>query len=243
MASVQQHLVRGLAKVFPNALFYKPTNSKLVALTIDDIPTPNETEDDSTNLILDAIANFNQSLPISHVRATFFVISGHLGNRSTILERILEDGHEIGNHGVIDTTHAYLSAVDFETQLHQAHQRLVTPQPTQIRWYRPGRALYHRSMLKAIARLGETEGYEMKLALASVLPLDTYERFDNPQFTSWYMNQFVFPGAILVLHGGSKRRSQNTAKVLQRLLPTITQKGYQIVTLSQLWDEGENLII
>ena len=238
MASVPQHLVRGLAKLFPNALFYKPTNSKLVALTIDDIPTPNETRDDSTHLILDAIANHNRVCNNSPVRATFFVISSHLGDRSSILERILQDGHEIGNHGVIDTTHAYLSASDFETQLHQAHQRLVTPQQPQIRWYRPGRGLYRPSMIQAITRLGESEGYEMKLALASVLPLDTYKGLDSPQFTIWYMSQFIFPGAILLLHGGSKRRSQNTAKVLEQLLSAISQQGYQTVTLSQLWDEG-----
>ena len=238
MASVPQYLVRGLAKIFPNALFYKPTSSKLIALTIDDVPTPNEVRDDSTHLILDAIANYNRSCCDFPVRATFFVISSHLSDSSNILDRILKDGHEIGNHGVIDTTHAYLSASEFDIQLSQAHQRLVTPQQSQIRWYRPGRGLYRPSMLQAIKRLGDREGYEMKLALASVLPLDTYKRFDDPQFTTRYVSQFIFPGAILVLHGGSKRRSQNTAKVLQQLLPAISQKGYQTVTLSQLWDEG-----
>ena len=238
MLSVQQYLVRGLAKAFPDALFYKPTNSKLLALTIDDIPTPNEAEDDSTKLILDAIASYNRSCNDPPVRATFFAIGNHLSDSSNILDRILKDGHEIGNHGVIDTTHAYLSPSDFDNQLRQAHQRLVTPQQPQIRWYRPGRGLYRPSMIEAVTRLGESEGYEMKLALASVLPLDTYQRFDNPQFTTCYMSQFIFPGAILVLHGGSKRRSQNTAKVLEQLLPVISQKGYQTVTLSQLWDEG-----
>lgn len=234
--NIPQYLVKGLAKVFPDAIFYRHTKAKVIALTIDDVPTPNEPGDNSTKLILNAIADFNQSHSNAAVRATFFVITSHLGDRTSIIDQILQDGHEIANHGVTETTHACLSKADFATQLHQAHHRLVTPQQPQISWYRPGRGLYRPSMVQAIARLGEAEGYPIRLALASVLPLDTYTRFIKPQFTTWYLSQFVFPGAILVIHGGNLRRCQNTAEVLRRLLPQITQKGYQIVTLNQLWD-------
>jgi peptidoglycan/xylan/chitin deacetylase (PgdA/CDA1 family) len=234
MISVQQQLVKQLAKAFPEALFYKPTDAKVVALTLDDVPTPDDPDDASTQLILDAIA----AQSAAPVRATFFVISSHLSADSGILERIVQAGHEIGNHGVLDTAHADLNPTVFETQLWQAHQRLVTPHQPRIRWYRPGRGRYRSSMLKAITRLGEAEGYEMKLALASVLPLDTFKGLNAPQFTTWYVSQFVFPGAVLVLHGGSKQRCQNTAQVLRQLLPALSQRGYQVVTLSQLWDQA-----
>lgn len=238
MVDVRKMLVRGLATVFPNALFYKPTDARVIALTIDDIPTPNEAGDESTQLILDAIATHNQSFSDRPVRATFFVISSHLSEGTNIVDRILQNGHEIGNHGVIDTTHAYLEPAEFERQLRQAHHRLLSPQQPKIRWYRPGRGLYRPSMIKAIARLGEREGYEMKVALASVLPLDTFKFFNNPRFTNWYVSQFIFSGAVLVLHGGSRERSRNTARALEQLLPAIARRGYRVVTLSQLWDEG-----
>ncbi|MBE9008670.1 polysaccharide deacetylase family protein [Pseudanabaenaceae cyanobacterium LEGE 13415] len=150
----QQRLVIRLARTFPEAVFYKETSEKVVALTIDDVPTPNETNDESTQLILDAIALHNQSIESERdrVRATFFIISNHLFDGTTLLDRMVEQGHEIGNHGVEDqTTH-------------------------------------------------------------------------------------IFPGAILVLHGGTVERSRQTAQALPLILDDLKQRNYRIVTLSELWN-------
>ena len=48
--------------MFPEGLFYKKTSEKVIALTIDDMPTPNEADDASSRMILDAIATHSQSL-------------------------------------------------------------------------------------------------------------------------------------------------------------------------------------
>lgn len=248
MPSTPQQLAVWVARLFPHAIFFKSTAEKVVALTIDDVPTPNDPGDGTTRLILDAIAAYNQTLPTGAdpVRATFFVISGHLNDNSTILSEILQQGHEIGNHGVIDTTHAFLTPQAFEKQLLEAHERLIlTTQQTTIRWYRPGRGLYNAQMREILRRLGETTGYETQLALASMLPLDTFEPTGDPQFTAWYVSQFVFPGAILVLHGGSAARARNTAAALPLVLADLNRQGYQVLTLSELWDrehQGESII-
>jgi len=39
-----------------------------------------------------------------------------------------------------------------------------------------------------------------------------------------------------VLHGGSPERDENTAIVLKNLLAKLHDRGYQVVTLSQLVD-------
>lgn len=92
MQTPQQQLVIHLARLFSEALFYKETSEKIVALTIDDVPTPNEANDESTQLILDAIATHNQGIEssIDRVRATFFIISNHLFDETAILDRIVE---------------------------------------------------------------------------------------------------------------------------------------------------------
>jgi peptidoglycan/xylan/chitin deacetylase (PgdA/CDA1 family) len=235
-----QQLAFGVSKLFPDALFYKQTQERVVALTIDDVPTPDDPEDRSTRLILDAIALFNQEItnPEERARATFFIISGHLNHNSTILQLILQDGHEIGNHGLVDDTHAWLHPQEFERQLKEAHDLLLNlTSLEQIRWYRPGRGLYNQEMLKAIQRLSDSTNYELKLALASMIPIDTYEILHgNHQFIAWYINQFVFPGAILVLHGGSIARAKQTAAALPIILKELRCKHYRVLTLSELWD-------
>jgi len=79
-------------------------------------------------------------------------------------------------------------------------------------------------------------GYEPRFALASMLPVDTFKPTDDALFTAWYVTQHIFPGAILVLHGGAAERCQQTAKALTLILNELKQRGYRTVTLSELWD-------
>lgn len=237
MTILQKALLAQVARTFPDAVFYKETTEPIVALTIDDIPTPNEPDDRSTHLILDAIATHNQSLSPNQerVRATFFVISSHLCQETQLLQTILAQGHEIGNHGLEDVLVAAQHPEQFKEHLEQAHHCLSRLCGKPMRWYRPGRAFYNQSMLNI---LKQTPEYEPRFALGSMIPLDTNSWSEQPQFTAWYMSQFIFPGSILVLHGGTVARSANTAIALKILLKTLTEQNYRVVTLSELWEEA-----
>lgn len=228
-------LITEIARAFPDAIFYKQTDEKIIALTIDDVPGPNDDGDEATRLILDTIAEYNAGIadPDEKVRATFFVISGNLSDGSTILERIRADGHEIGNHGDVDGTAAALRPEAFEDELRRAHDRLTmfTDQP--IRWFRPGRGLFNRAMVEALGRM---EGYEPRFALASMLPVDTFRPADDARFTAWYVRQHIFPGSILLVHGGSPEQSRQTADALRLILPELQRQGYRVSTFSELWD-------
>ena len=228
-------LVTHVARFFPEAVFYKETSEQVVALTIDDVPTPNEPDDGSTQLILDAIATHNQGISLlsDRVRATFFVISNHLCDETTIIARILEQGHEIGNHGTTDETTALLHSEVFAAKLSAAHQCIARQHEQPLRWYRPGRGLYNKAMLRSLQQM---PGYEPRFALASMLPVDTFKPTNDALFTAWYVTQHIFPGAILVLHGGSAERCKETAKALKLILDELKQRDYRTVTLSQLWD-------
>lgn len=235
MSTSQYQLVAQVARLFPDAIFYKETTEKVVALTIDDAPTPNDLDDQSTHLLLDTIAAHNQEVSAiaTPVRATFFIISGHLCDNPTILHRILKEGHEIGNHGTADETTALLHPDLFAHQLQTAHQCLSDRCGHPIRWYRPGRGLYNKAMLQTLQQM---PGYVPRFALASMIPIDTFKPTNDAQFTAWYVSRFVFPGAILVLHGGSEAQSQQTAKALKLLLRELHNRQYRVVTLSELWD-------
>jgi peptidoglycan/xylan/chitin deacetylase (PgdA/CDA1 family) len=232
-ASEVPSVLREIAKTFPGAVFFKETKERVVALTIDDVPAAHEPGDVSTGLILDAIAAYNARNPEAKVRATFFIISDHLQDGSTIVQRIRDAGHEIGNHGEADDTAATLSAELFERQLIASDKRIreFTDQP--IRWYRPGRGLYTPSMEEALGRM---KGYQPRFALASMLPVDTFRPTADPRFTAWYVRQHIFPGSILVLHGGSMEMAKHAAEALPAILDDLSRQGYRVVTFSELWD-------
>lgn len=49
----------------------------------------------STPLVLDVLRHFN-------VKATFFIIKGNCQGREHIVQRMVAEGHELGNHGTED---------------------------------------------------------------------------------------------------------------------------------------------
>jgi peptidoglycan/xylan/chitin deacetylase (PgdA/CDA1 family) len=218
--------------MFPDALFYAPTTEPLVALTIDDVPTPGDRDDASTRLILNALDAYNRTAD-HPVTATFFVITDHLNSGSTILQDILASGHEIANHGTTDTTPAILQPAEFARHFQEAHDRITDLIHQPIRWYRPGRGLYNQAMVNHIKL---APGYESLLALASMIPFDTLKPLSTPNLNTWYLAQFIFPGAIFVMHGGSIERCVQTAQALPPLLNLIDRQGYRTVTLSALYD-------
>lgn len=229
MSLILHNLVKVISKLFPHAIFYKQTSTKILSLTIDDVGGNDTLE------ILKVIDSFNQNISSNQeqIRATFFIIS-HKVDDSIILDEILNRGHEIGNHGHKDHFHAFLCPHDFESEINQTHEILSRNNvQTEIKWFRPGRALYNGGMLNI---LREMTGYYNKFALASLLPLDTFPLVSNPKLTIKYISQFIFPGSILLLHGGSKKRTTNTVQVLNQLLNKLRQQEYKVVTLSELWN-------
>jgi peptidoglycan-N-acetylglucosamine deacetylase len=235
--NLSQKLITGVSRLFPDALFYQQTAERVVALTIDDVPCFRDKEDYGTRIILEAIAEHNQQYSeLEPVRATFFIISGHVAPNSPIISEIIAHGHEIANHGVIDETHALLTPQQFELQLTEAHEQLLTfTNGEGIRWYRPGRGFYNQTMLAAIAKLTAAENYDLKLVLASMIPFDTFNGINHPLLTAMYVKQMIFPGAILVFHAHSIAVAQNTAIALKIILEDLRQKNYRIVTVSELF--------
>lgn len=71
---------------YPNLIWDKDTNEKVVYLTFDDGPIPNVTD-----FVLNTLKSFN-------IKATFFCIGDNIAKHPTIFEQIKTDGHAIGNH-------------------------------------------------------------------------------------------------------------------------------------------------
>jgi peptidoglycan/xylan/chitin deacetylase (PgdA/CDA1 family) len=76
-------LIRALGTDF----FWRiPTEKNEVFLTFDDGPTPIITEK-----VLDILSHY-------HAKATFFCIGKNVDNHPQLFQRILDEGHQVGNH-------------------------------------------------------------------------------------------------------------------------------------------------
>ncbi|MEP7317136.1 MAG: polysaccharide deacetylase family protein [Panacibacter sp.] len=73
-------------KLRPSLVWQKPTREKVLYLTFDDGPHPT-----ATPFALDLLKQY-------HAKATFFCIGKNVIEQPAIYQRILEEGHRVGNH-------------------------------------------------------------------------------------------------------------------------------------------------
>jgi peptidoglycan/xylan/chitin deacetylase (PgdA/CDA1 family) len=208
-------VVARLRKRSPSVLYSIDTLEPVVALTVDDGPDPVQ-----THKILDILGQYD-------AHATFFLISSRIPGNEEIVQRMLEEGHEIANHLVYDEPSIRLAPDEFERQLLEADQ--VLSQFGETIWLRPGSGWYNNGMLDIIRE----NGYQC--ALGSVYPFD-------PQIGStWFIKNYVLwkvnPGEVIVLHDYGAR-GRRTAEALATILPELQERGYSVVTLSDLDEVG-----
>ena len=81
--------------LYPRALWRMDRHEKAVYLTFDDGPIP-----EATPFILDTLKEFD-------VHATFFMVGDNVRKYPELYQRILREGHQVGNH-----THNHIGALN-----------------------------------------------------------------------------------------------------------------------------------
>lgn len=237
--------------ICPGAVYAAKTSEKIAALTIDDGPDLRIGKGNSTAQILDVLQRHNQQATEFAAHATFFLIGNQVKQREdlsgsgwdAVTARIIEEGHEIGNHLAEDSA-SILLGDRFSQTFSETHQQLSCyaqvprSQFTQVSWFRPGVGWCDRAMADAVSKQTEYLANEEipKIALGSVWPYDTFQPW--PVFSRWFIRYNIRPGSIIILHDRGSR-GDRTVKVLSGLLQDLTKKKYKLVPLSILLDSGE----
>lgn len=204
-------LFRDWSRLNGKVLYEVKTENKIVGLTIDDGPDPK-----TTPAILDILSRYD-------ARATFFVLANRVAQNEALLERMVIEGHELGNHLIEDRPSIFHPPDEFEARLSRAHSLLS--HFGEVRWFRPGSGLFSREMLATVERA------QYQTALGSVFPLDTH--IPSSWFASRYILWRVKPGSVIVLHDIG-RRGERTLETLSNVLPDLIERGYKVTTLTEL---------
>jgi peptidoglycan/xylan/chitin deacetylase (PgdA/CDA1 family) len=205
-----------ISEVFPGAIYFIDTKRPLVALTIDDGPNQK-----NTPRILDVLSKHE-------ARATFFLVSSRINGNEKVLRRMVREGHELGNHlSRHNVASISLDNDEFISQFLKTDS--ILSEFAEVKWFRPGSGWYNQMMIKTIKE------YNYRCALGSVYPFDPFIHWE------WFLVNYIVlnskPGAIIILHDGPQK-GERTGRVLEKVLPQLNEKGFQVVTLSQLCDEN-----
>ncbi|PZV33463.1 chitooligosaccharide deacetylase NodB [Mesorhizobium kowhaii] len=200
------------------------TGRRTVYLTFDDGPHPVFTPQ-----ILDVLAQ-------NRVPATFFVIGTYAVEHPDLIQRMVAEGHEVGNHTM---THPDLSKCGFgevRSEIFDANGAIRTACPrASLRFIRAPYGAWSEEVFKA------SESAGLAALHWSVDPRD-WSRPGTDAIVDAVLAS-VRPGAIVLLHDGcppdelrpstqAGLRDQ-TAKALSQLIPALNARGYEIRALPQ----------
>lgn len=198
----------------PEVLFYVDGRKPMVALTIDDGPSS------ATPEILDVLDEHG-------AHATFFVIGEHVRQHPELARRLVDEGHELGHHMMVDEPSIDLAPAVFRDRFREMDGILDALGGSRV--FRPASGWYDRRMVDEAAALG------YRTVLGSVYPFDAQLPF--PGLAGWYVRQHAAAGSIVVLHDGPER-GPRTADVLRSVLPDLLARGYRVGTVSELLGEA-----
>jgi peptidoglycan/xylan/chitin deacetylase (PgdA/CDA1 family) len=207
-------VIRYFQRRWPDVLWQVKTDKRIVALTIDDAPSQ-------------YTAEIVQLLRENDAHATFFVIGGQVEGREDKLREVIRQGSELGNHAMHDEPSLSLTDSELETQIAEVRTKLMDAYKAENKeppnnYFRPGSGFFGQRMRRLLDKLG------YRLVLGSIYPHD-------PQISYWWINashilSMLRPGAIIICHD---RRSW-TLPMLEKVIPEIKRRGYQIVTITEL---------
>lgn len=184
------------------------TPKKQVALTFDDGPHPEHTQ-----RILDILKKYD-------VKATFYILAKNVSGNEAILRREVAEGHELGNH---TATHQFLPDLSIEVlqqEIKDAEALIEKEAQATVKSMRPPYGAYNQAV-----------------ALAAQMPVVNWSvdsqdwLFRNGQAMADHVLTTAHDGAIILMHDIHKE----TADGVEAVVAGLKAKGYEFVTVSQLY--------
>lgn len=211
--------------LFGDAFYKVQTSEKVVALTFDDGPDPRYTED------------IGRILADAGAKGTFFVMGQHAAEHPEVVQTLIAQGHELGNHTWSHPSLRAKSPEAIREELETTDQLLrdlgyTAPIPFRSpyghSWFTLPYVLKQRQQANV---LWTVQMNDWKPEEPDVMMRLLAHEFSN--------------GAIILMHDGDGESEgadrSNTVTLVQQILDQYGAEGYQFVTVSELLERGRPL--
>ena len=205
---------------FPTLFRMGATNQEMVALTFDDGPDP-----EWTPAVLDI-------LKARGVKATFFVIGKSVERYPWIAKRIIEEGHQIGNHSFTHPNLAEIPEPLIKLELNATQRLIESVTGLSTTLFRPPyNADSKPSKLEELVPIKVAQSLGYMTILENIDPKDW--QTENGQQIIDRIKEARPLGNIVLLHDGGGDRS-GTVEALPKLLDYFAERGDRLVTIGEL---------
>jgi peptidoglycan/xylan/chitin deacetylase (PgdA/CDA1 family) len=191
-------------------------SERLAALTFDDGPDPRQ-----TSRVLDVLAH-------EGVRATFFLIGRRATLAPDLARRIVDEGHELGNHTWSHRSLWLCGPAGTRRQVTRGHEAIAAAAGTAPRFFRPPWGMTNLAMFAALRRLGTP------CVFWSVQPEGRRPVAPGRQLR--HVAARARPGAIVDLHDadGVPGAGERLVAMLPGLIGALRAAGYSLAPLREL---------
>ena len=161
-------------------------------------------------------------------RASFFLTGSHCAHTSKDdVQALLEDGHELINHNMMDRPYNRETAQAFEGDLRSTEMVLSQYRDEVTRWYRA-----------PFGRLSETmrsvlDSQDLTHVLCDCFANDT--AIPDPEWIAKFILRRVKDGSIVLIHMPERGCREWNFQAMKRTLEGLAAKGLKVVTFSELY--------
>lgn len=196
-----------------------------VALTIDDVPCRLGPRNSMIKQVQKLLKSYQ-------AQATFMLMGKFIPGNEADLVSLLKDGHEFGNHGLVDKSYSNDSREDFEVAVDECSQRIRALHSAAglsqeaVRWFRAPHGKLSAVMTEVLQRKGLTNVMCDTYACCPVI--------QDADFIGNFLGKQAEHGSIILIHMPERGFREWCLRGLEELLKQLKSRGLQPVSVGKL---------
>lgn len=200
-----------LKKLYPDCIWKIDTNEKILYLSFDDGP-----HEEATPFVLDLLAHYQ-------AKASFFCIGKNVQAHPDIYQRILAEGHRVGNHSYSHLNGWKVSTEEYIQDIIKAKNYIDS------NLFRPPYGRINRFQRKLLGKANAKEQPMFHIIMWDVLSGDFDMALTAEQCTKNVIRH-AGPGSIITFHD-SKKALPRMKESLEKSLDYFSEKGFRFEIL------------
>ena len=195
-----------------NGLSYKNSNIRELFLTFDVGYESGITKD-----FLDIVNECG-------IKVAFFITNSFFEENPSLVEKMIDDGHIVGNHTMNHCDLTKLTEDEIKSELLDLHNKVKEKFDYEMKYFRPPEGLFSEKVLNVTSSIGYR-------AVVWGLAYDDWDK--NNQKGYDYAKHMIFDnvekGQVILLHANSK----DNLHILKEFITTFQNKGYKFKSLDE----------
>lgn len=198
-----------LHKMFPNFIWESKVDK--VLLTFDDGPNPN-----TTKMILEQLSKHN-------IKALFFCVGENIKKYPYLIEKIITEGHIIGNHSYSHKNITILSRSKINEQIELCSRVVQEYCRISPQYFRPPHGKFDL----------RTNSFMKKHLLTNVMwSLLTYDYKNDLNIVKFAVQNYITKKSIIVLHDSNKSKDIICATI-DFIVEEVEKRGFEFGETSE----------